>query len=262
MKKLITVLVLVVISCNEVKISKEEKSSESTLKIEKTIIDTIKKSEINNTLEISYKSTIRPNQELILEKVYIDTVQFINFNDNYDYMLFFAQKKKEKVSLIYDLIYENKFDFFQGDEIEVKWKIDSISIAGDDERLDFSEWLISAKKIKDGKVSLFRKKFTKPIKYINHHEYSDTYTDHLYKLVEYYLANSQQEIVKNHVKDPNTKFIFSIGKTEREGIDFTVLGISNDFESHLSTIQWLYYDSDKDILYEYDLANDKLIEFK
>ncbi len=259
MKKLIVILMISLFSCNGTKTDKKETKNQKV----DAIINTDSIEPKTSDISTNFKSSIRPNQKLSLDKVYIDTVQFMSFNNDSDYRLFFARKKKEKVSLIYDLISDNKFDFIRGDEIEIKWKMDSIWIAGDGETLDFSEWLIRAEKIKEGEVSQFRKNYGKPIKYINHHEsYSESYLDHLNKLVEYYIANSKQELVKAHINNPDkAEFIYSIDERKENEKTYTILGVSSNFESHTSIIQWLYYDLDKGILYEYDLANDKLIEF-
>jgi hypothetical protein len=123
--------------------------------------------------------------------------------------------------------------------------------------------MISAKKVKDGNVSLFLKKYKKPIKYYSEKEdYTDGFKDYLYTQVEYYLANSKQELVKTAIKNPDADLSYSIEEKEKEGHIFYVLGISNDFEHHTNIIQWIYIDSNNNQLYEYDLPNDKLVEFK
>ena len=67
------------------------------------------------------------------------------------------------LSLIYNWEAQNhnQYDFKYGDLIKVKWKMDSIWIAGDGETLDFSERAIDADKVKNGNVSNFREIYKK-----------------------------------------------------------------------------------------------------
>lgn len=90
-------------------------------------------------------SRLRPNERLELRKIYTDTIDFIEFNDYGDEPLIFINKNKDTVSLIYDWALE--YDFVRGDELEIQWKMDSIRYAGDSEFLDYTAFLISAKKL-------------------------------------------------------------------------------------------------------------------
>ena len=58
--------------------------------------------------------------------------------------------------MIYD---KEQSDFFRGEEIEIKWKMDSIRYAGDPEFLNYTEYLISAKRIKPFKLTDKKIKF-------------------------------------------------------------------------------------------------------
>jgi hypothetical protein len=84
----------------------------------------------------------------------------------------------------------------------------------------------------------------------------------VHKAVEYYIANSKQELIIAHIEDASTEFMYSIEERERDDIQYTVIGISNHFESNKNTFQWLFFEIDKGIVYEYDLINDELIEFE
>ncbi len=255
MKLFYSVVSLVLLSsCN----SKEEtkKLPPKTPSKDKIIENTAGKS--SNT---KFKSTLRPNQDLELHKVYTDTVQFMEYNTDFDYFFIEVKKGNDIAGLNTN---NDDINFNRGDILEVQWKIDSIFIAGDGETLDFSEWLVNAKKIKDGNLSLFKKKYKKTIKfYTDKENMSDWYKDLLYKNVEYYLANSKKELVKLHIQNasPEEQLSYSIEDRERDGKSYTVLGLANEFEHRTSIIQWLYFDQESKKLYEYDLANDKLIEF-
>lgn len=254
--KLFYYLVLLVLlsSCN---------NNEGTKKIplKTPVTDRIIENNVVNSSNKKFKSSLRPSQDLELHKVYIDTVQFIEYNTDFDYFFIEVKKGNDIAGLNTN---SDNINFNRGDILEVKWKIDSIFIAGDGETLDFSEWLVNAKKIKDGNLSLFKKKYKKTIKfYTDKDNMSDWYKDLLYKNVEYYLANSKKELVKLHIQNtsPDEQLSYSIEDQERDGKLYTVLGLANDFENRTSIIQWLYFDQESKKLYEYDLANDKLIEF-
>ncbi len=93
-----------------------------------------------------YKSPLRPNEKLVLGKSYTDTVKYLSFNDEGDEWMFLVAKNENQVGLIYNE--EPAHKFIRGAEIEITWKMDSIRYAGDDEFLDFTAFLVAAKKIK------------------------------------------------------------------------------------------------------------------
>lgn len=95
--------------------------------------------------EKEYKSPLRPGENLTLGKIYTDTIQFLGINHEADEPLFIIQKNKTTPGLI-----DRKLlvDFIKGEELEIQWKIDSIRYAGDPEALNFTEFLVDAKKLK------------------------------------------------------------------------------------------------------------------
>ena len=256
MKQLYCVALLAVLfSCKD---NKEATAENLNNNIQKDT--TVVKDVTDNSSDLNLKSNLRTGEKLQLEQVYNDTVQFVNFDGNGDYALFTVQKDKKMISFYTDLA--NVKAFKRGDLLDVSWKMDTIYEAGEGEKLEFAEWLVNAKKIKDGNVSLFRKKHPKPIKYYSEkNDFTADFTDHIYEQVEYYLANSKNELVKSTLKDANADLSYSIEEKDRENHSYIVLGISNDFEHHTNIIQWLYFDDIHGKLYEYDLPNDKLIPF-
>ncbi|MBF4505251.1 hypothetical protein IRZ83_01135 [Flavobacterium sp. JLP] len=242
-------------SCKENKETNSKNLNKSAQK------DTLSVKEINTTAsKENFESDLRPSEKLKLGQPYSDTVEYVEFDNNGDFPLFSVQKNKKLVGLVSNS--EDAPKFKRGDVLELKWKMDTLYVAGESEELNFSEWMISAKKVKDGNVSLFLKKYKKPIKYSSTKEdYTDGFKDYLYTQVEYYLANSKQELVKTAIKNPDADLSYSIEEKDKEGHIFYVLGISNDFEHHTNIIQWIYIDSNNNQLYEYDLPNDKLVEF-
>lgn len=256
MKQLYCLAVLTVLfSCKE---NKETTSEKLNKEISKDTI-TVKEA-TGQSSALNLKSDLRPDEILKLQEVYQDAVEFVNFDGNGDYALFTVQKNKKLISFFTNL--EQASEFKRGDVLEADWKMDTIYEAGDGEKLEFAEWLIKARKVKDGNASLFRKKHPKPIKYYSEKEdYTADFKDYLYEQVEFYLANSKNELVKSAIKDPKADLSYSIEEKDRDGRSYIVLGISNDFEHHTNIIQWLYLDNENRKLYEYDLPNDKLIQF-
>ncbi len=186
--------------------------------------------------------------------------EFVDYDNNGDYINFIVKRGDNMLNFVTDTIAYRSF--CRGDIIEVSWKRDTINRANA-ESTEKVDWLMAAKKIKDGNVSVFRKKYQKEIKYTwaKEYEYSKDYLDQLYKLVEYYLANSKNDLVKHAIVN-QSDLTYSIEQQKRNNKEFTVLGIATEAEHHTSMAQWLYYDSEQKKLYEYDLPNDKLIEFK
>lgn len=94
-----------------------------------------------------FKSDLRPNEKLQLGKIYTDTVNFISFDDNGDDWLVIVKKNSDTVSLIYNRVFAT---VSRGTKLLIRWKTDSLRPAGDPEILDFSEFLISFKRINGG----------------------------------------------------------------------------------------------------------------
>jgi len=256
MKQLYCIALLAMLfSCKDSKEATAESLKENVTK------DTLSVNEAgDNVSNLNLTSNVRPGEKLKLEEVYDDTVEFVNFDGNGDYALFTVQKNKKLISFYTDLADAKTFK--RGDLLDVAWKMDTIYEAGEGEKLEFAEWLVNAKKVKDGNVSLFRKKHSKPIKYYSEKEdFTADFKDYLYEQVEFYLANSNNELVKSAIKDPKADLSYSIEEKDRDGRSYILLGISNDFEHHTNIIQWLYLDNENRKLYEYDLPNDKLVQF-
>jgi len=115
----------------------------------------------------------------------------------------------------------------------------------------------------DSKVSNFRKKYGKEIyyNYSGDFNYSQKYLDELYLLVEYYVASSKNELLKNII-DNKDKLEYSVEQQQRNDKEYTVLGIGTVTEGRITKAQWLFYDAKNKILYEYDLPNDELLVFE
>lgn len=122
--------------------------------LEETVIQ-ISKFHINasgefNIVKDVFTSSIRPNEAILLNKIYTDTIQFQSYNDDGDYNLLFGTKDFQDVILTYNYNWEveDKYNFKADDLIEITWKMDSIWHAGDSETLDFKETIIDARNIR------------------------------------------------------------------------------------------------------------------
>lgn len=144
-----------------------ESISQKTSTLEKNFVTLIDKTDLEETvIEISkfhinasgefkivkdvFTSTIRPNEAILLNKIYVDTIQFSSYNDDGDYRLLFGRKDYQEVILMhnFDWEQEKKYNFSENETIRITWKMDSIWIAGDGETLDFNETIIDAKRLK------------------------------------------------------------------------------------------------------------------
>lgn len=195
------------------------------------------------------------------EEVFKDFFEFVAYKDDFEYTSLQAKKGNELHGFVNDK--NNDRSLLIGDICEIQWKKDTIYAAGDSETPVINDWLISVKKIKDGNVSKLRKEYKTELKYYwsKEENYSQIFLDKIYLLTEYYIANSKNEILKHHIKTKN-QITYSIENQKRENIEYTIMGIGYEFENRSNIFQWLYYNNQNGKLYEYDLPNDKLNEFK
>lgn len=113
------------------------------------------------------------------------------------------------------------------------------------------------------KVSDFRKNYGKEIYYNYSPEFNYTkdYLDELYLIAEYYIANSKNELLKSIIENKG-RLEYSVEQQQRNDKEYTVLGIGTVTEGRITKAQWLFYDAENKILYEYDLPNDQLVVFE
>lgn len=112
----------------------------------------VEKETEENTIPKSFKSRLRPNEQLELGTIYTDTVTYVDFNNiDYDEVLFSVNKNDDTIVLISEDTWEGKY--FKEQEIIINWKIDSIRPVGDPEYLDFKEFLVSSTKVKTSELN-------------------------------------------------------------------------------------------------------------
>ncbi|RRQ49577.1 hypothetical protein DZC72_02955 [Maribacter algicola] len=146
MKNLTFLLILLLVSCQQD--AKDKKTPEIEVEQLEAIGNQIDTLETYQT-PIQVNSPLRPNELLFLNTIYTDTLEFIDYNDDYDYRYLIGNKNDKEVSLAYnwDWFDNEEYNFLQGDEIVVQWQLDSIAMPGDEEAMDIVEMALDAKKI-------------------------------------------------------------------------------------------------------------------
>lgn len=117
--------------------------------------------------------------------------------------------------------------------------------------------------VANDKVSIFWKNYGKEIyyNYSSAFNYTKEYLNELYLIAEYYIANSKNELLRTIILNKE-KVEYSVEQQQRNGKEYTVLGVGTVSEGSVTKAQWLYYDAENKILYEYDLPNDELVVFE
>lgn len=107
-------------------------------------------SDIEATILVkTLKSKLKYNHKLELGKVYLDTVIFLEHDNNGDYGMFNVKKGLDTIILAYN----GESNFIRGEQLQITWKMDSIWNSGDGEMLEITEWLLEAKKLNSLKLS-------------------------------------------------------------------------------------------------------------
>jgi hypothetical protein len=247
-------ILTILLSCKQ---TNAELANENTLK---TV--TMKKDE---KAKSDFKSSLRPNENIEKNKKYEDIVIFMGIDNNGDYPLLIVKKNGNTVSLIFSDLEADNFSktasYEQGDIIRIKWKVDTAEVAGDDEKPYLTEFLLTSKKIKDGKLSQFNKIHQNPfrVQYIEG-DFSLDFLKSIDKKVRYYLSNTKEPLLLLELKDPNSNLAYSLEEQDRDGTKYIAVGLFTTLENHQSILHWLYINMATDELYDYDLPNDKLIK--
>lgn len=145
MKKLIFILFLSFASCHQgvkeknipkTKVQEIEKFQEKADKTE------------TNKKNTKFGSVLRSNELVLFNEIYTDTIEFSDYNDDFDYWYLKGIKNGKDVSLVYnwDWRANQDYNFRRGDLIIVHWKMDSLVSAGDEEVVNVVERAIDAKK--------------------------------------------------------------------------------------------------------------------
>lgn len=183
--------------------------------------------------EKKYTSAIRPDEQLLPGEILTDRFEYVGYNGDSDYYFFLVKKKDETFWLIDGCPEGTTSALNRGDSVEVRWMIDSIWIAGDDDRLEMTEWAVNIDKTKDGKVSLFRKKLSKPLELYNETDeetgLSESYLFELRDSVEYCMANFMQEEVQEALDDdPSAIFYCNVYEYEPDYVIFIYIKFEDE----------------------------------
>lgn len=216
--------------------------------------------------EGTFTSELRPGEGLLLGKKYTDTLEYVGYNGEGDY----PSLEMMKGDMRHTFIDDSNVDltaFNRGDLLEIQWLLDSLRYDGDGlETLWFEEFVMKAIKIKDGNVSMFKKKHPRPMAYRcnEEDEFSEYFLDVIYRNVEYYLANSRQEAVKAALAEPDAMLSYSVEKRETDGRPYFAIGIRKGFGDDSDCFQWIYLNNEEYPvrIYEYDPADDTLTLFE
>ena len=149
MKYRIFILFLSLASCNQgVKEKKIPETKVQQIEIVPEQVDTI----ATDKTPTKFSSVLRPNEPVLFNEIYTDTLEFSDYNDDFDYWYLNGLKKGKDVSLIYNWEWrtDEDYNFRQGDLIVVEWKMDSIVMAGDEEVVNRTERALDARKIASG----------------------------------------------------------------------------------------------------------------
>ena len=152
MKNKITPLFLLAIllslyltSCKNTPEKPVKTETNTVFKVETNNKDIIKSSEEESKTLDSFKSRLRPDEQLELKTIYNDTVTFLSYDDNYDYWYFLAKKNKDTVQIMYHDIPIN--ELVKGDTISIKWELKILQEAGDEDITYLKPYLVSFNKI-------------------------------------------------------------------------------------------------------------------
>ena len=201
-----------------------------------------------NTQAQINNSVLHNEGKIEIGVTYTDTVQYVEFNDNYYDFLVFVTKGKDTITFIYN--YENP-QFIKGELLEVKWKIDSLRPAGDPTHLDYVEYLITAKRI--GERSSFMHEFNNlPLKKmpINENTSFDSFIE--------------AEDMKNINPEPfNLSFIYKnwyVKGYNFKAISGYRINLSKEFYSVILTVKKGDHEMETNLI-NYDLKGN-IIDFK
>lgn len=178
---------------------------------EPEILERQTKEEKRNSLETQQgqnqlDSTILPYDPTPFTKIQTDTIEFIDYNDDFDYRNLIGQKNGKNLSFVYhwDWTENQEYNFRPGDLILIEWKMDSIRMAGDEEVVNVVERVLDAKKISSGNL---------PIQFLTREDRYD---------------ESVKAIVSKMVI--NQSYLHNISPPERAALGYIAFDIGNECE--------------------------------
>ncbi|MBN3581919.1 hypothetical protein JYB64_05930 [Algoriphagus aestuarii] len=203
MKYQLILFVLILSACQqkgELKTASEIENFEIEPEEEKQ--DTLETQQGQNQLDIS-----SPQYDTkLFKEVQTDTIEFIDYNDDFDYRYLAGRKKGKNLSFVYnwDWTENQEYNFRQGDLILIQWKMDSISMAGDEEVVNVVKRVMDAKKIVSG---------NQPIQFLRR---EDSYDESIKATVSTMVINQS--------------YLQNISHPERAALGYIAFDIGNECE--------------------------------
>jgi len=191
---------------------------------------------------------------------HVARLTFIEYLDDGDYFQILANKGDSTFSFINET--DTARNLNRGDQIQVVWKNGTVTIPGDNESEMPAKLILSINKTGDGPVTSFRKTYDKKIKYTwsTEEEFTSSYLNKIHLLMEYYLTQTKNPLLQAAIKN-RQELTYSIESAERNGEHYRVIGIAPVGPNGRNVVQWLYLGEENGRIYEYNLAENKLVVF-
>jgi len=192
---------------------------------------------------------------------HVAQLTFMEYLDDGDYFQILAKRGDSTYSFINET--DSSRNLNRGDQIQVVWKNGTVTIPGDQDAEMPAKLILSIKKTGESPITEFRKTYGKKIKYTwsTDDEFTSSYLDKIYLLTEYYLTQTKNHLLQTAIKK-RQDLTYSIESKERNGEHYRVIGIAPVGPNGSNIVQWLYIGEENGRIYEYDLAEDKLVEIK
>lgn len=215
MKYLIILLLIFTSACQQ---SGQKKTAPEAKAIERELIKEKPDTLGNQQAQNQFDSASSKIDSISYNKIFTDTLKFIDYQDDFDYRYLIGQKKDENLSFVYNWEWtENEeYNFRPGDLIVIQWKKDSIRMAGDEEVVKVVERVLEAKKISSENL---------PIQFLTREDRYD---------------ESVKAIVSTMVI--NQSYLYNISSPERAALGYIAFDIGNECE-------WAYDSEGTRVLY-------------
>ncbi|NLR82766.1 hypothetical protein [Chitinophaga eiseniae] len=158
---------------------------------------TIVATPVTDTARFVFLSNLRNGDTLIKGKTYIDTLSFINYNENGDDGLFVCARNRDTAFLIFNT--NNPPELNNGDQVLVQWNMDVYEPAGDPENPLPREFVVDYRLLHPGKVTLLKSKKPALEAIYRQKDLSDTGKQEIDAAVWYYVANTTDTSIRRMI---------------------------------------------------------------
>ncbi|NDV65533.1 hypothetical protein [Bacteroides sp. 224] len=223
-------------------------------------------------VEVLYPNTtvtsiIRPGIDLKADQTYTDEFEYITFISDIDYPSFILKKDDETILVRNKTSHDiAMLELNQGDIVTVLWKFGFTD--EDDDDYSLSEQAVEISKVKEGKVSLF-KKIHPSLMYHYDEEcgYNEWEIERINHQIEYYLTNSTKERVKSITNNPESAISYSIKDMKQGENTVHIVELFHEVDDCFETFQTIHLAENNEETYcmsifEKDEKSNTLSEFK